>query len=117
MTSDEIITFLQLFKQKACTSLEEIAEQYYVFYPYISEERKSSKNEIIHTTQTLGRIKYLHSDFSMIKNVNCLEFFQCLMRYDVYSMEQYIFKIHATKIMQEKNTIMFKNLKKYMIIG
>ena len=53
MTSDEIITFLQLFKQKVCMSLEEIAEQYYVFYPYTSEERKSSKDEIIHTTQTL----------------------------------------------------------------
>lgn len=53
MTSDEIITFLQLFKQKVCMSLEEIAEQYYAFCPYIGEERKSSKDEIIHTTQTL----------------------------------------------------------------
>ena len=53
MTSDEIILFLQLFKQKVCMSLEEIAEQYYAFCPYIGEERKSSKDEIIHTTRTL----------------------------------------------------------------
>lgn len=51
MTSDEILTFLQLFKQKACLKLEEIAEQYCASCPYMNKKKK--KDEIVYTTQNL----------------------------------------------------------------